>query len=772
MPLRPYPRAMGGSGRFNNTDRYIALGSTPAALVLTGAQTWACWFRTSKAATQVLVGRYGAGTTAGTAFIIQQSGKVLVTVGDGTNAPVSVTSPISYNDMQWHHVCAVYVPGAQILLYIDGAQVASLAAGVPAACNASSLACAIGARGDGGANFFRGLICDVRIYNTALSAQFVAALAVEGIDAVTPVAAWPLNDGSGTTAAASVGTVPATWHGTLGDQWSTFAPIVGRGSTTHSISVPSRTAVPSRAFASPLPVFPTVDGTTGLVFTAIKEVAAGTPGFSTAGYQSGHLQWADVIPPGVNATYPHGLVLYYPWGETRNFPATADKPYGALVGFVKTANAPAAATLASDFATLANWRYAHMPTLCAADPLAASMVGRGGGRLAGYAGAEATSYTAPKYAYLAASSKPPIAPVTIHQNNPVFIQVDVTKDMFTDPTAYRTFDVTTLPGLDLDVAGGQFVGWAANGRFWFTPATGVSSVDGSKVRTNVVISVDLEANGGTNYFQDPTHWHWMDLNPTAIGATFGGGQGGTALGTYLYLTQWWNGTKLGQLNTAGATGGFLDGTGRADAAANMSNWSVVDPRTIHPLATGYINAGAVADATSGVPRYIVFSPFINANSVANPIALCYDTFLPAGGGFATLGNWSFIDTTSIPTNDPNTPIAQGYQGVIQDNGGYAWLLASPGAAANNPPYLCWNPAFPFGASSSWRAYQSYAAYADKAQRTPPFTCGGGFDPLTNSIYPACWGGLLPDAPPVGVFGVLPLLTPSVPANGAGVPNHS
>jgi hypothetical protein len=30
---------------------------------------------------------------------------------------------------------------------------------------------------------------------------------------------------------------------------------------------------------------------------------------------------------------------------------------------------------------------------------------------------------------------------------------------------------------------------------------------------------------------------------------------------------------------------------------------------------------------------------------------------------------------------------------------------------------------------------------------------------------------LPDAPPVGVFGVLPLLTPSVPANGAGVPTH-
>ena len=70
--------------------------------------------------------------------------------------------------------------GAALTLYRDGSSVASAApAGWTASTsNTTSDASAIGAASDGGSLYFDGKICGVRIYDTDLSAQAIANLAV------------------------------------------------------------------------------------------------------------------------------------------------------------------------------------------------------------------------------------------------------------------------------------------------------------------------------------------------------------------------------------------------------------------------------------------------------------------------------------------------------------------------------------------------------------------------------------------------------------------
>jgi hypothetical protein len=215
-------------------------------------------------------------------------------------------------------------------------------------------------------------------------------------------------------------------------------------------------AAPSGA---PAPVFPTIDATNGQVFVGVTSIGASDP----LGNQAAHTQWADFVPAGLSATFPHGAVFYHPWGESKNHtftPPTADIPYGALVVFAYTADAPSLATLATDFQNIANWHYYDMRSICAADPNAAGMLGWGGGRL--------DNYTTPRFAYGAGNSYPPTAPNVARVDNPIMTQVNVRANPAL-AASYRTVDLQSLLGLTLSQYGGQFVGWAVGGRFWYCP---------------------------------------------------------------------------------------------------------------------------------------------------------------------------------------------------------------------------------------------------------------------------------------------------------------
>jgi hypothetical protein len=514
---------------------------------------------------------------------------------------------------------------------------------------------------------------------------------------------------------------------------------------------------------SPDPVFPSIANQTFVDVTSV-------------GAQAHNTQWADAIPGGgLNPTYPNGAYAYYPWGETFNHvrvPPVADVAYGALVVFKKPTASPTPAQFATQWADLANWRYYHMPTICAADPLAAHMVSWGGARL--------DNYTAPRYIYGSANADNPPTGTTAMINNLVMVQVNARAD-WGSASSYRTMDLTTLPGITLANTGGQFAGWAQNGRMWFNPTLHKSPRGVCKM----VLSVDLEPSMGTNYFQDPAHWHAMDMSSTTAGPTFGGNQGAVALGNHIYHVVLQAGNKIWRLNTAGpaSSGGVVDFFGNADVAANIANWEGINPLAIHPLANGYLNGGVVNDPVTMAPRYVVFSPYqagatfgsIGPSSGANPIALCFDTFNPAGASagnvFTTLGNWRAFDTTQVVTGDSNQPFCRGYQGLIADNGGFGWLLCSEDTITGyQVPWLCWNPLYPFDDPRAWKSYPSYTGtWLDERFMVEKIVCGAGFDLQDNRIFPSAY--VMAAVPGSGRRSIMSQITINVPANGPGVPAH-
>jgi hypothetical protein len=97
----------------------------------------------------------------------------------------SVRTSAPFTSTTWKDVAVVFDRGS-FRLYVDGSEMASVKAGF-AAVGTHGSASALGASGWGDAfgrsttgAFFAGLIDDVRIYNRALSAEEIGALAVMG----------------------------------------------------------------------------------------------------------------------------------------------------------------------------------------------------------------------------------------------------------------------------------------------------------------------------------------------------------------------------------------------------------------------------------------------------------------------------------------------------------------------------------------------------------------------------------------------------------------
>ncbi|MCH8193569.1 MAG: LamG domain-containing protein, partial [Planctomycetes bacterium] len=138
--------------------------------------TVAAWIKTDSLANLDTVASYGyewrlyADASLGMAFEV------------GNTQPSSrVIGSRTVNDGVWHHVAGTY-DGSRSRLYVDGELDASVNASGPIGTGGSGYTGAIGAlykNNDGAArNFFSGLIDDVRIYDVALTADQVSALAI------------------------------------------------------------------------------------------------------------------------------------------------------------------------------------------------------------------------------------------------------------------------------------------------------------------------------------------------------------------------------------------------------------------------------------------------------------------------------------------------------------------------------------------------------------------------------------------------------------------
>ena len=160
---------------FSGTAQSITIGD-PVPLQITGQITLAAWVRTTAAPTNTIrnIVAKGAGTS-GEIFLRMNGGDWEVGSWNGTNHLASF--PI-YTDLStWVHIAGTY-DGTAWRLYRNGQLVATRVDPIGAiAVTGGSPGWAIGANGAGTGRLWTGQIDDVGIFNTALTATQIAAVA-------------------------------------------------------------------------------------------------------------------------------------------------------------------------------------------------------------------------------------------------------------------------------------------------------------------------------------------------------------------------------------------------------------------------------------------------------------------------------------------------------------------------------------------------------------------------------------------------------------------
>jgi hypothetical protein len=174
----------------NGTSQYVDFGNPSNLPSGLSPRTISGWAMTSTTSGARSFFAYGSGT-ATRAMTIGMNGTSLI--GSGWQSDLSVAN--FWTTGVWHHVCLTY-DGTTARLYADGVEVASQAI----VWNLLLSKVFIG-RSVNNVNYWQGSIDDVRIYNTALSAAQVQALA-------TPV---PTSPGGLTATTASATSINLAW---------------------------------------------------------------------------------------------------------------------------------------------------------------------------------------------------------------------------------------------------------------------------------------------------------------------------------------------------------------------------------------------------------------------------------------------------------------------------------------------------------------------------------------------------------------------------------
>jgi hypothetical protein len=152
----------------------------PVALQLTGPMTLCAWVWPTAAALGGgrVVDKQGLSGSRGWSLSAETSQVFNFGIAANSTTLLSLEVPCMTN--VWSHVACVYDPnnsaGPMMLLYTNGVLAGTNTTGVPSSQYNSGLNVAIGARPDG-TTPWAGLIDEVRIYASALSAAQIAALA-------------------------------------------------------------------------------------------------------------------------------------------------------------------------------------------------------------------------------------------------------------------------------------------------------------------------------------------------------------------------------------------------------------------------------------------------------------------------------------------------------------------------------------------------------------------------------------------------------------------
>jgi len=183
-----------GSGtvayQFDGSSAYISIGTNAS---LSGATpfTVEAWINTTNSTNAMAIVEQrttgGSGYLGEYEFTVNANGTLNLSAYASGSSYYSVNSPVlsrRVNDGKWHHVAAVQ-SSTNAAIYIDGSQVVS--ASESAVALSSTIPVFIGVDFRNGANYFSGSMCNVAIYNTALSATRIGAHATSGWLGTSPL---------------------------------------------------------------------------------------------------------------------------------------------------------------------------------------------------------------------------------------------------------------------------------------------------------------------------------------------------------------------------------------------------------------------------------------------------------------------------------------------------------------------------------------------------------------------------------------------------------
>ena len=158
-----------------NKSSYVFDGTNPLTIPGytgingNGVRSTSLWLKTSHASTSGLVHWGASGTSSRASFKLQNTGVIRFEwQGGGQNGATIV------NDDNWHHVAYTY-DGSTVKIYVDGVEDAAISGVTLNTGSAGETDVEIGSQL--GSSIYQGLMDDVRIYNVALSAGDVEALA-------------------------------------------------------------------------------------------------------------------------------------------------------------------------------------------------------------------------------------------------------------------------------------------------------------------------------------------------------------------------------------------------------------------------------------------------------------------------------------------------------------------------------------------------------------------------------------------------------------------
>lgn len=200
---------------FDGSNDHIPVGNG-STLNITGPLTVSAWVYFSSLASETIVSKWGLDDNSNFSWLLFAnhfgSGRVDFLVSGNGTGYVSVNTGNGYvRTGQWYHIVGVY-DTTTTKMYVDGNLIATNSTSIPSSLKSVTVPVTIGAdydRPDNNETFYRpfnGKIDDVRIYNRALTATDVSALARAGQVARNTISHnglvgwWTFDEGTSTTA--------------------------------------------------------------------------------------------------------------------------------------------------------------------------------------------------------------------------------------------------------------------------------------------------------------------------------------------------------------------------------------------------------------------------------------------------------------------------------------------------------------------------------------------------------------------------------------------